>query len=206
MRMTKSFYESFYLLINHAKCKIFTKLLSPVFFSVGEKIIINPPLRFFNLQEIQLGNRVIIQSNCWLQALPGDTKEISPKLIIGDYSAIGMDGSISAAKKIVIDEHVIIGRNVFISDHSHEYTDIEKPIMDQGICNIAGVHICKNTWLGQNSVIMPGVTIGRNCVIGANSLVNMDIPDYSIAVGVPARLVKRYNKITKQWEKVKYIE
>jgi acetyltransferase-like isoleucine patch superfamily enzyme len=73
--------------------------------------------------------------------------------------------------------------------------------MDQGIDNIKPVAIGRNSWLGQNAVVLPGVTIGEHCVIGANSVVNRSIPDFSIAVGTPARVVKTFNRQTKRWEK-----
>ena len=53
-----------------------------------------------------------------------------------------------------------------------------------------------------NCVILPGVHIGKHCTIGANSVVTHDIPDYCVAVGVPTRIIKRYNFKTQQWEKV----
>ena len=64
------------------------------------------------------------------------------------------------------------------------------------------VKIGDETYIYNNSVILPGTTIGRHCVIGANSVVNSNIPDYSIAVGNPARVVKQYNFVTKNWEKI----
>jgi acetyltransferase-like isoleucine patch superfamily enzyme len=73
--------------------------------------------------------------------------------------------------------------------------------MDQGIDNLKPVSIGRHTWLGQNAVILPGVSIGQHCVIGANSVVNRSIPDFSIAVGAPARVVKKLNRQGNQWEK-----
>jgi acetyltransferase-like isoleucine patch superfamily enzyme len=75
--------------------------------------------------------------------------------------------------------------------------------MHQGINGIAPVSIGRNAWLGQNVVVLPGVTIGEHCVIGANSVVNSSIPDFSVAVGAPARVIKRYNKETARWERTR---
>ncbi|HEY0895880.1 MAG TPA: DapH/DapD/GlmU-related protein, partial [Sphingobacteriaceae bacterium] len=63
------------------------------------------------------------------------------------------------------------------------------------------VVISDNVWVGANAVITPGVTIGKHVVIGAGSVVTHDIPDYSVAVGIPARVVKKYNFDLKSWEK-----
>jgi acetyltransferase-like isoleucine patch superfamily enzyme len=113
-----------------------------------------------------------------------------------------MGATISAACKVVIGEYVLLARNVYISDHAHAYENIEAPIMHQGINGIAPVSIGRKAWLGQNVVVLPGATIGEHCVIGANSVVNSSIPDFSMAVGAPARVIKRYNRETGAWERV----
>jgi acetyltransferase-like isoleucine patch superfamily enzyme len=113
-----------------------------------------------------------------------------------------MGANISAAHKIVIGEYVLLARNVYISDHAHAFENIHVPIMRQGINGIAPVSIGPSTWLGQNVVVLPGVTIGQHCVIGANSVVNASVPDFCVAVGAPARVVKRYNSNARRWERV----
>lgn len=185
------------------KAKAFTKILSICFFSIGKKTTIIPPLRFTNLSLIQLGSGITIHSHCWIQALKLNERGSSPKIIIKDYAAIGMNTTISAAKSIVIEEHVFTGRNVYISDHGHKFEDITMPIGNQGIRKAIEVRIGAKTWLGQNAVILPGVTIGRHCIIGANSVVTSHIPDYTIAAGVPAKAINRYNSSTKSWERIK---
>jgi acetyltransferase-like isoleucine patch superfamily enzyme len=102
---------------------------------------------------------------------------------------------------VVIGEYALLARNVYISDHAHAFKNIEVPIMLQGINRIAPVIIGKHSWLGQNVVVLPGVTIGEHCVIGANSVVNSSVPDYCVAVGAPARVVRRFNQNSKKWEK-----
>jgi len=134
--------------------------------------------------------------------LKSDENENLPVIRIKDHAAIGMNATISAVKSIVIEEHVFTARNVYISDHRHIYEDINVPISHQSIGNVSEVKIGAHTWLGQNSIVLPGVTIGRHCVIGANSVVNRDIPDYTIAAGVPAKILKRYNSETKSWVRV----
>jgi len=183
-------------------------MLSPCFNSTGERISVTPPLRFLNLSKVKLGSRVTIHSNCWIQVLDcRDTTltpspDASPKLIISNNVCIGMGSTISVAKKIVIEDNVIIARNAYISDHSHEFRDSTIPIANQGICKVAEVTIGADTWLGQNVIVLPGVCIGKHCVIGANSVVKNDIPDFSVAVGTPARVVKRYSSATGQWERL----
>ncbi|EEF62375.1 transferase hexapeptide repeat containing protein [Pedosphaera parvula Ellin514] len=170
------------------------------FKEIGAHSRISPPFRCWGLNQMRLGERVNIESDCWIHVVDGDGDESSAKLVIGSHCGIGMGATISAARQVVLGEHVLLARNVYISDHAHAFEDITIPIMHQGINNIKPVSIGKHTWLGQNVVVLPGVTIGEHCVIGANSVVNSSIPDYSVAVGSPARVVKQYNVATKRWE------
>jgi acetyltransferase-like isoleucine patch superfamily enzyme len=146
---------------------------------------------------------VQIERDCWIHVVGGYDEENSPKLIIKSHAGIGMGATISAARQVVIGEYVLLARNVYISDHAHAYENLDVPIMHQGINGIAPVSIGRETWLGQNVVVLPGVTIGQHCVIGANSVVNSSIPDFSVAVGSPARVVKQYNRNTGRWERIK---
>lgn len=192
--------EHTYHLWDRMITKIYTIALSPCFYSIGKKASIKPPFRYANLDQIVLGNNVTINSNCWIQSVRHkSTKKNIPKVIIGDHVSIGMNATISAAKNIIVEEYVFTARNVYISDHKHKYDDISMPISIQSIDNIADVRIGKYTWLGQNSVVMPGVTIGRHCIIGANAVVTKDVPDYSVVVGVPAKIIKQYDQNRKAW-------
>lgn len=185
------------------RTKIYTVIISKAFHSVGSKASISPPLRFGNLSRIQLGNRVTIHENCWLQVITNheDIFE-SPNIIMADDVSIGMSSTISAAKRITFEEYVFTARNFYVSDHEHEFHDVSCPIAVQGISKIREVRIGARTWIGQNVVVLPGVTIGRHCVIAANSVVRQDVPDYSIAGGAPARVLRTYSEATGNWEKV----
>ncbi len=195
--------ENIFAVVNDTKSKIYSIFLFPLFFSTGKKSTIIPPLRFAGLSDIAIGSFVTIHSNCWIQALTrGESNTGSPKIIIKDYVSIGMDATISAVKQIVLEEYVFTARNVYISDHAHKYDDINIPISHQSVCGVSEVRIGAHTWLGQNSVVLPGVKIGRHCVIGANSVVNSDIPDYTVAVGAPAKIVKSYNRKIQRWVRV----
>ncbi len=183
------------------RARVFTFLLASQFQHFGTGSRIAPPFRFWGLDQMSVGERVIIHPDCWI-LVPAGAPPKGVKLAIGSDSGIGMGATIAAAQQIVIEEHVMTARNVYIADHAHAFKDVTVPISRQGIDNIKPVFIGRHTWLGQNAVVLPGVSIGRHCVIGANSVVNRSIPDYSIAVGAPARVVKTYNQNTGQWEKV----
>jgi acetyltransferase-like isoleucine patch superfamily enzyme len=83
-----------------------------------------------------------------------------------------------------------MARNVYIADHRHAFDDPGRAILDQGIEQLEPIEIGDGAWLGQNVVVGPGVRIGRGAVIGANSVVLADVPDRTVAVGAPARVVR----------------
>jgi len=184
------------------RTRLFTLLLSSQFKEMGAGARISPPFRFYGLNQMSLGECAMINRDCWIQTIPGGERGNEAKLVIRSHADIGMGASISAAHKVIIGEYALLARNVYISDHAHAFGNIEMPIVYQGINGIAPVVIGKHTWLGQNVVVLPGVTIGERCVIGANSVVKSSIPDFSVAVGAPARVVKRYNRGTGAWERV----
>jgi len=139
-------------------------------------------------RRIEIGDMVVIGSGCWLQTL-ADQDNRCPAISIGSHTTIEGAGVISAVRAVTIEDSVLIARNVYISDHSHEYRDTAIPIRDQGLAGIMPVRVGRGAWIGQNVVICPGVTIGRGAVIGANSVVKKDVPDFCVAVGSPARVV-----------------
>lgn len=125
---------------------------------------------------------------------------------LGSHSEIGMYSRVASVGEVHIGDDVITGPHVFIADYNHEYADPELPIRLQGNRIVktsdfprGGVSIGDGSWIGTNAVIAGSVKVGKHCVIGANSVVTKDIPDYSVAVGSPARVVKCYDSEFCQW-------
>ena len=163
---------------------------------LGSKLI-NPTLS--GGKRIFIGLKVYINDKGWLACAPltGDT---NAKLIIGDGTYIGRFCHIFATSKIEIGKKVLMADKVYISDNLHNYENIEMPVIDQPIKQTNRVIIFDGAWLGENVCVI-GASVGKNSVIGANSIVTKDIPDYCIAIGSPAVIIKRYNFDTKQWQK-----
>lgn len=168
------------------------------FASFGKKSILMKPLRIDGPENIIIGKYVGIHKYAWLGAknLTGFT----PKLIIHDRATVGDFSHIFATKKIEIGENVLLANYVYISDNVHGYDDIDKPIVLQPIIQKNEVSIGDDSWIGEHVSII-GCSIGRHCIIGANSVVTRDIPDYCIAVGTPAHIIKRYDFKTNQWRR-----
>lgn len=121
----------------------------------------------------------------------------TPKIIIMNNVNIGHDCHIGATNEIYIGNNVLIGSKVYISDHSHGNTfyddlliaPIERPLYSKG-----KVIIKDNVWIGEGVVILPSVTIGENCIIGANAVVTKSFPSNCVIGGNPARVIKIMNK------------
>jgi acetyltransferase-like isoleucine patch superfamily enzyme len=169
--------------------KGFSLLISGGFAGFGKGSILTPPFRLAGEERIEIHERVFVGSGCWLQTMD-DAGSRDLAISIGSGTSIAGACVISAVRSVRLEENVLLARNVYISDHIHKYTERDTPILAQGVDKIRPVLIKAGAWLGQNVVVCPGVTIGAGSVIGANSVVTGDIPDRSVAVGSPARVVK----------------
>ena len=119
-------------------------------------------------------------------------------VIIGERSIIGIGNVIIGP--VDIGNDVMLAQNIVISGLNHEYADISRPPKNQGVSKKL-IKIADNVWIGANSVITAGVSIGKHSVIGAGSIVTKDIPEYTVAAGNPAKIIKRYNFESQAWEK-----
>lgn len=178
--------------------KVHSFLRKGLFFKFGRGSIIYSPLQIDNPFSISIGDHVSIMQNSWIM---GGNKKNCITLYIGNKVDIGHYAHIIACFDIKIEDNVLIADKVFISDCSHNYQDINRPIMDQDISFIKSIRIGRGSWIGEN-VCICGASIGKNCVIGANSVVLEDIPDYCVAAGIPAKVIKKYNKEEKKWVRV----
>jgi acetyltransferase-like isoleucine patch superfamily enzyme len=178
---------------DRARAKSFSVAAGPAFATFGTHSVIQPPIRLTGEAWIAIGTRVFIGPGSWLQVLGRpDVTAIE----IGDGTSIVGDCVLSAAQSIRLGERVLLARNVYIADHMHRYDERSRAVLDQGITRVGPVEICDGAWLGQNVVIGPNVRVGIGSVVGANSVVLSDIPDYSVAVGAPARVVRSFGAAT----------
>lgn len=126
----------------------------------------------------------------------------NPKIIIGDGCWIGIRNSFAAIDEIKIGNHVLFAGYVHITDHSHGYEDISKPIMPQKLISKGPVVIEDDCWLGFGCEVLSGVHVGKHSIVAARAVVTKDVPAYSIVAGNPAKVIKRYNFESKRWEKI----
>lgn len=173
----------------------------PGFAACGPGTLVARPRYVNSPKRIWLGADVYIgkgSSLCIVAGADGRLGEIR----VGNRVSVTARLTIYAEKRVVIEDSVLIAGGVFISDASRGHSTAEIPYRDQPNEAAAEIVIGEGSWLGQNCVIMPGVVIGRRCIIGSNSVVTASLPPGSVAVGAPARIVKQWDWAAKTWRKV----
>lgn len=150
-----------------------------------------PPETIMNERFIHIGHGTMIGPHVVLSAgmVPGQACLTDPVVRIGDRCLIGRGSGIVGHLSIDIGDDVWTGHFVYITDQNHAYDDLDLPISRQAQPE-RPVSIGAGSWLGHGTVVLPGAQIGRHVVIGANSVVAGTIPDYSVAVGAPARVIR----------------
>ena len=167
----------FYVVLSHPR----------IYRQLGSNSFIHGPFRMDGEKHIVIGSDCYFQKGLWLYC--HGSPEEGAKLSIGNGGVFGYNNHFVAIGQIRIEDNVLTANNVFITDGTHEFSNRNVPIKSQGVRRIKDVTIGSGSWIGENVCII-GASIGKNCVIGANSVVTMDIPDFSVAVGSPARVVK----------------
>ena len=186
-----SFGLKFYKISRQLCDKLVNVALRGGFHRFGSRSILAMPFRSGNEHRISVGNEVFVGPGSWIQVVSDNCPGTDPVIFLDDGVSISGDCTITAVRRVTIGKGALIARFVHISDHSHGTADPQVPIKSQALSNIAAVTIGEGAWLGHGVVICPGVSIGRNAVIGANSVVRDDVPDGCVAVGAPARIVRR---------------
>jgi len=158
-------------------------------------IILFPITTIFNEKFIHIGKDTMIGEHVALSAgmMPGQECLTNPVVKIGDRCLIGRGSGIVGHLSIDIGNDVWTGHHVYITDQSHGYLDISIPISRQSQPERA-VSIGDGSWLGHGVVVLPGAKIGKHVAVGANSVVTGELPDYCVAVGSPARVIKQYTQ------------
>lgn len=125
-------------------------------------------------------------------------QHLQPHISIGNNFHSTRNLTIQCAGNVTIGENVLVASDVFIIDYNHGMNAETANYLDNPliVCEVA---IGDGTWIGNNAVILPGVHIGKKCIIGGEGVVTKDIPDYSLAVGNPAKVIKKWDFETKDW-------
>jgi acetyltransferase-like isoleucine patch superfamily enzyme len=164
------------------------------FGSFGDRsVICFPPTAIVNERYIHIGTGTMIGPHVSLSAgmVPGQ-QCLSDRVVgIGDRCLIGRGSGIVGHLSIEVGNDVWTGHHVYITDQNHGYEDVDRPIARQTMAE-RPVVVGDGSWLGHGTVVLPGARIGRHVVVGANSVVVGELPDNCVAVGAPARVIRRF--------------
>lgn len=173
-----------YIVMNQrdARPRWYVRMLAPLYQhrGRGSKIYYSvrmdtPPYRRF-----WLGRRSVVESYCCINNAVGD-------VTIGDHTRIGIHCTVIGP--VCIGNHVNLAQGITVTALNHIFKDSSRRIDEQGV-STKPVVIGDDVWIGANAVILPGVTIGRHCVVAAGAVVTKDVPDHTLVGGVPAKVIK----------------
>lgn len=171
-------------------------LYKPFFGRIGRLSYLGKPTVLHNPRRIFIGNRVRIFPHVRMEVHGKEAR-----IVIEDNVGIAQNVHITSGETLIIGEGTTILANVFITDIDHDYTQIDVPILDQRT-TVRTTTIGKNCFIGIGAAIQAGTILGNQCIVGTNSVVRGEFPDYCVIVGSPARVVKRYNAESKVWERI----
>jgi lipopolysaccharide O-acetyltransferase len=181
---------------------LYSRSLKATGMSIGE----SPYIR--GAKSITIGSRFMAGKNLWLEAIHQyGNNRYAPKIIIGNNVGVSDSVHIAATNSVVLSDGVLVGSRVLITDHNHgiysgkAQTGPGQPPSERKLSADQSVFIGCNVWIGDGVVVLPGSHIGEGSIIGANSVVKGGIPSRCIAIGSPARPVRSYDHLSKEWKK-----
>lgn len=179
---------------NHPGCRLWVRIfINPFVHKVSRKSIIrsNARLDLAPWKMFSLGKKAVIEDFCCINNMVGD-------VYIEDNVHVGLSNTIIGP--VSVGANTIMAQNIVLSGLNHGYADPDVPIKNQKETT-APIVIEEDCWIGANAVVVAGVTIGKHSIVAAGSVVTKHVPPYSIVGGNPAKILKQYNRETKNWEK-----
>jgi acetyltransferase-like isoleucine patch superfamily enzyme len=171
-------------------------------FSAGRNIVIKPGTELTGAHRMAFGDDVFIGRDSQIM-LGAERAAPGPQIVFGRGTSINRRALIVAVNEIVFGEYVLTAPGIYVADSSHEYRNVGVPVTMQGLEPSSGrVHVGDHAWIGIHVAIVGNLSIGRGAVIGANAVVTRSIPDYCIAAGQPARVVRAYDDRPQAWVKI----
>lgn len=168
-------------------------LVNPFLHHRGKHAVIRRSVRLDILpfRKFSMGDATIIEDFSCINNGMGD-------VIIGNNCTIGLGNTIIAP--VIIGNNVILAQHVCLSGLNHGYDDISMSIREQK-CTTALIKVEDDCWIGANSVITAGVTIGRHSIVAAGSVVTKDVPPFTVVGGNPARILRQYDAASGDWKR-----
>jgi len=162
--------------------------------ALGPGSRIDPPALIIGHERIRIGTDVVIHPGSFFSVVDEHQgRTYDAQMIVGDRVVMGFDTVVACNGRIEIGDDVAIAHRVFIGDTHHEFQDVERAPLDQGLAEPRPVSIGPRCFLGTGCAILPGVTLGEGAIVGANAVVTRDVPAHTLVAGVPAKPVRRWD-------------
>lgn len=195
------------MIIKYIKSKLlylkYNKMMRKHFGALGNGSKIVSPLRLIGCKNVFIGENVSVLNNARIEAISSwKGVKYNPEVVIGNNTSFEQDLHLICANSVKIGSDCVISARVFISDLNHRYEDINTSVMKQAL-DVRKTEIEDGCFIGYGTCILPGVHLGKHCVVGANSVVTKSFPDYSVIAGSPAVCIKKYDVDTDKWVSVK---
>ena len=167
---------------------------------IGHNIYLDPTVRLIGIDNIEIGQNSLLSEGVWLNVNHRIEKE--KKIIIGNNCHIGKSNYFSSGPLIILKDYCFTGIDCQFLGCGHKIDNPFIPYRFSGLSTGKKIEIGVNCWLTTSVTVMEGVKVGHGSIIGARSLVIEDIPPFSIAVGNPCKVIKRFNFKTNKWVKL----
>lgn len=168
-------------------------LYAPFFGHFGLPSYLGKPIFFKGLRNVYIGKKVRMFPHLRMETQDGGTIHIEDDVVISQ------NVHLTSAGNLIIGKSSLILANVFITNIDHNYDEIGVHVVKQKI-TIKETKIGENCFIGMGAAIMAGTVLGKQCIVGANSVVRGIFPDYCVIVGAPAKIVKKFNPATQKWD------
>ena len=180
--------------------RFFVNKYYPLYWLCKNGAIVRRPLHINCGKYISIGKQTSIDEYCRLDCYP-ISENSDPMITIGKRCLIGFNCTFLSAGHIIIGDDCLFASNVFITTENHGMNPENGKYLLQPL-NSKDVIIENNCWIGEKVSIMPGVKIGKWSVVGTGAVVTKNIPEYSMAVGNPAKVIRKYDFVQKKWDKI----
>jgi acetyltransferase-like isoleucine patch superfamily enzyme len=175
------------------------------FAAIGSKVSIHPTcfIDRKNAHRIKLGSDIRIEKDtCLGLSVPPEEERDEPVIVIEDNCVIHWRTQLGGKNRIHLERDVIVAQDVLIVDQNHAYEDITRPIGDQGFTPGGTIRIGQGTYIGHGAAIISSrgeLVLGRNCYVAAHAVVMNSAPDYSVLYGNPAKVIRQYDPVKREW-------
>jgi len=171
---------------------------------IGENTYVDKTVNAFRWNHIIIGSNTLIGERTWLN-VNGKVKDFK-HIKIGNYCYIGRNNLLSSSFELIVCDYVMTSNDCKFLGSNHIYNNPLKPYIATGTTNNDTLRVGVNVWVGAGSIVLGAVEIGHGSIIGAGSVVTKNIPPFSIAVGNPCKVIKRFNFKSNEWIRVEYFD